>query len=152
MCVFVYICLLYIDFDIPRVLDKPDDLSFQISLGNFHESVGEVSYTEPKTPIGLIIGLVLGILFTIIVAGILVCYFVLRRRKIVKKEAPTLRDVDRRPPRAPSNAYIAPGGSKQETTPLRSMEARNDHDCFEFNEVTDIKGMAYDRDLCSFDI
>lgn len=121
-------------------------LSFQISLGNYHESVGEVSYTDPKAPIGLIIGLVLGILFTVIIAGILVWYFVLRRRKIVKKKkAPTLRDVDRRPPRAPSNAYIAPGGSKQETTPLRAVEAGNDRDCFESNGVTDIEGMAYNR-------
>lgn len=120
-------------------------LLFQISLGNYYEEVGEVSYKETKAPVGLIIGLVLGILFIIIIIlGILVWFFIMKKKKIGRRPSPSLRAIDDRPLRAASsNPYLENGRNTQETTPLRRMEGRNDQDYEASNEAANIQSKIY---------
>lgn len=120
--------------------------SFQISLGNYYEEVGEVSYKETRTPVGLIIGLVLGILFiVIIIVGVLVWFFILKKKKPDRRASPSFGAIDGRSPprRASSNPYLENGRNTQETTPLRRMEARNDEDYEASNEAANLQSNIY---------
>lgn len=91
---------------------------FQINLGNYNAEVGYVSYTE--TNVALIVGLTVGLgLLAIIVAAVLVWFFILRNRKFHRRAAPSARVVDAGRTRASSNSYQEARRDVLELTPLR---------------------------------
>lgn len=118
----------------------------QVHIGNFYEEIGYINYKA--FPLRLVLGLVLGIGFTLI-AGIIVlvvCFSRKRRRlaMLYRKTPPQLQDLEDKHVRAHGNSYSEnnPGGA--EAVPLKSARSQTkdlDYDDV-FEEDVDIKGIT----------